>query len=805
MAYSLGNQLIDLAQDSTRRDSLQSNDEYRRGLSRRADAQEARAKEKYEYEKEKRKRDEKIAEAKRLREIEIDKIRLQNATFTSDQNPITAGYAKNQEARSALASMQSANTFAYNTSQRAGNEEELGKVRAEEQKKRDRNETLFNQQSKVNEFAIVKADRDAQAAQVSADATFNKNTIMPQVIKSPHFDISNIEITNPIAFAKENSELAGDMFSQFRDYQFAMIDGKKVDIDVVGWDVTDTSVVPKIVIAETGQPVPPTVGGTNHPDDPIAALTHEQFGKMLNNQLDSVYENGGKNSDIVKNAVTKAENEGVLKPLAILEKNKKAKLRATIINEARDQARNGMGEPDSAKARMFGSIIAEETDLSELQRIAQTLGIDLAEITDSQDPSNQGTPLSRVFNASGERAVGRTQREIMSNLGFTKVSEFDLYKDLQRQTADVRKLGGRSAYRPFSKDQTPEELKTNTAAEKWYDKNTAALTRTMIKNASVKDKFEQMGAAEFFKTYATDTEGNPVDPKEIGSMITPPPFPLNRQTITDAINGVRQKSTPEQREQMLRALEERGLYNSEDIVRAIDERTLMEEDALAAVYVAASAEANPIDALAMIEPFINRIERGDSKIDVLTAQELDIARNANLLESKRQRTEAEEKAVTTELSQVEKANKTFDDRWITNTTDANGERKNPNSDDNKKYANLLRAPIARLNRAKSTEAKRAILTSINPVLSYILQGEAAREPGWLEWVGQFIKVGEKEVEEGQASDFNLDYVQNGDDASLVYAPPGGQTGRYVPIEVLKKLDDKIYKLLQMAADLNSEL
>ena len=106
--------------------------------------------------------------------------------------------------------------------------------------------------------------------------------------------------------------------------------------------------------------------------------------------------------------------------------------------------------------------------------------------------------------------------------------------------------------------------------------------------------------------------------------------------------------------------------------------------------------------------------------------------------------------------------------------------------------------MRKLKQSNSLAAKRELLSAINPALSTILQGNAVKEGAWEKFTGLF----DDDVDLGQVSDFNLEFVRMGDDKTIVYAPPGGQAGKPVPLSLLMDTDANVAKLLKLAAEIN---
>jgi len=739
--------------------------------------------------------DEKRRVAREERAAEQSEYDISQRKITEDSKQQTLKNAKQ-------AYDQSEETYAYNKLQR-----ESARKLADSQ----------IELSEANVTGKVQQNADALYASNKVKTTDSNIRMTDLIAGTNQFDPYNpTKLTDPVAFMQENSELAASMFSRQAAYQFTMIDGEKVDIDVVGFDVTDTSVVPQLVIASgprAGERVPPTTGATNDPsDDKIDAMTHATAAKLMQNSMTSVISNGGSTSKAFQakinvNAAMAAETAGEIRVQG---------LRDAVERQVSLQQMN-----DPALARQFISEVAMTDDYDELLELYKTVGGDPAELEAEEAARNAGTsessqtPFGRALNPPGEQYVGRgigiTSSESWGAIG-DKMGRSGLETEGQRasydwleneiSSSDIGSKGGKSGYL-FSK-QSDEDYELNTAAEKFFDQgeNKAHIARVIESNPNAKKKFAEMGPAKFLATYGTDTEGNPVDAKDIGGDITPPPFKLDIDTIKAAIADKSKEATPQQKEQMVEFLTGQDILSQEDFDAKVAEGKLTELQAIRAVWVAHSwSEAS--DRTAIANNQIDEIERNGRTEAQVDANANNALKARALREDKAKVAKA--KVVAKEVETAGTVSDTHTKRFLEITTDEeDGGRLPPSQALNKKLSTSLRGMFARLKSAQSQEAKQAYVDGINPTVSYILQGEAAKNPSLLGWLGEVLTPGEQEVGAGQVGDFNLNYVRNSDDGDLVYVGPNGVAGESISRKDLEAMDINIYKMLKLAADLNGQ-
>ncbi len=719
--------------------------------NQRAEDQEGRAAELSEYEKSLRERNEAefLKQSNRLENAE-DRAAAQEARAV-ETSEHTIGQRPILEKRAAAAEQR-----AVNTDTRQGNQDRRYQQTSdiEAQKEGERRIQNYNQQ------------------------------LLGQLATTKSYGLGDpTTINDPVALAQERPELVQDMLDRHKKYQFAVIDGERVEIDVIGFTVTDTAVIPRIANAETGEELTPTVGGTNADTDTVLMQSHEQFSKLLNNELVSALNNGGDKSSVYQSSLVRM---GGL-TAAQEQRREEQKLRDNLIAENTSQYAN------SAEATRAYLGIVNNASMDELLEIYKDQGGDPAALEEAQatDKDADRSQLDRTINPMGDRAVGPATQQRMDMLGMTRTGEYDLMQEIRRTTSDIRSAGGASG---FMDNQSEEDYKLNTAAEKWYDENTNDLAIKMFANPAIKAKFDELKPAEFFRQYGVDTDGGQVDPKNMLSSIQPPPFELTRESVIAAITDQTKQPTQEQRMDMVQFLKEKGLVTDAKFREGIANGTLPSDEALAAIWTAASfSPGTPAERVARAQELTNLAVRGDTKVGVAQQNVMDeraLTREANV---KSAAAVATAKVEATELKKAQADAEDYTEKFQTLITG-----QEPSKEQATAVSRSLPGMFRKLKQAKSPAAKRELLSAINPALSTILQGNAVKVGAWEKFTGLF----NDDVDLGQVSDFNLEFVRMGDDNTIVYAPPGGQAGKPVPLSLLMDTDANVAKLLKLAAQIN---
>lgn len=719
--------------------------------NQRAEDQEGRASELSVYEKSLRERNE--------------------AEFTNQADRAAQGEvrAQNQEGRTEELSK-------YTIGQRPVLEK---RAEATEQRAVNTDIRMNNQDSRYQQTADFEAQKEGERR----IQNYNEQ-LLGQLATTESYGLGDpTTINDPVALAQERPELVRDMLDRHKKYQFAVINGERVEIDVIGFNVTDTAVIPRIANAETGEELTPTVGGTDADTDTVLMQSHKDFSKLLNNELVSALNNGGDKSSVYQSSLVRS---GGL-TAAQEQKRKEQKLRDTLIAQNTSKYANS---PEATRAYLG---IVNNASMEDLLEIYRDQGGDPAALEQEQTTAKDAerSQLDRTINPSGERAVGPAIRQAMARRGMTNPGEWDLKGEIESATSDIRSAGGKSG---FMDDQTEEDYKLNTAAEKWYDDNTNDLAKKMFTNPAIKQKFDELGPADFFRQYGVDTDGGQVDPKNMLSSIQPPPFELTRDSVIEAITDQAKQPTQQQRMDMVQFLKDRGIVTDEKFREGIADGTLPSDEALAAIWTAASfSPGTPAERVARAQELTNLAARGDTKVGVSQQNVMDEKVLSREATTSNARITAAAKVDAAELTEAKSGSEAY-----FNTYQAAIAGKEPSPELSTTVSRTLPGVMRKLKQSKSIEAKREYLSAINPALSTILQGNAVKEGIWDKFTGLFSD----DVDLGQVSDFNLEFVRMGDDNSIVYAPPGGQAGKPVPLSLLMDTDANVAKLLTLAAQIN---
>ncbi len=683
---------------------------------------------------------------------------------------------KNQEDRAAAQEERAVEASEYTIGQRPILEK---RAAAAEQRAVNLDTRQGNQDRRYQQTSDIEAQKESERR----IQNYNQQ-LLGQLATTKSYGLGDpTKIKDPVGLATERPELIRDMLDRHKNYQFAVIDGQRVEVDVIGFNVTDTAVIPRIANAETGEELTPTVGGTNADTDTVLMQTHEQFSNLVNNELVSALNNGGDKSSVYQSSLVRMGG------LTAAQENRRKEqaLRDQLIAENTSQYANS---PEATRAYLG---IVNNASMDELLEIYKDQGGDPAALEEAQatDTDAERSQLDRTINPRGDRAVGPAIQQAMSSRGMTNPGEWDLKGEIESATSDIRDAGGKSG---FMDDQSEEDYKLNTAAEKWYDESTDDLAIKMFANPAIKQKFDELGPAKFFQQYGVDTDGGQVEPKNMLASIQPPPFELTRESVIAAITDQTKQPTQEQRMDMVQFLKDRGLVTDAKFREGIADGALPSDEALAAIWTAASfSPGTPAERVARAQELTNLAVRGDTKVGVAQQNVMD---EKELTREQTGRNSAATAAAKVEATELKKAQTDAEAYFDIYQAKIAGQE--PSKDQAREVSRTLPGVMRKLKQAKSPAAKRELLSAINPALSTILQGNAVKEGAWEKFTGLF----NDDVDLGQVSDFNLEFVRMGDDKTIVYAPPGGQAGKPVPLSLLMDTDANVAKLLTLAAEIN---
>ena len=400
--------------------------EIREDQNRRAEEQSQRVKDDFDYQKSLRDRNE-VEFTKSANRATEQAIRSQNqedraaelSKYNIGQRSITEKRAAAQDERLQNQEDRAAEVSAYNIGQRPTIE---ARAAAQEQR-------LQKQDARYQQASDIQATQEGERV----IQNYNKQ-LLGQLAETKSYGLDDpTEIKDPIGLAQERPELIKDMLDRHKSYQFAVINGERVEIDIIGFKVTPTAVIPRIRNSETGEELTPTNEGTNADTDTVLMQTHEQFSRLVNNELLSALNNGGDQSSVYQSMLMKtggmtADQERRSKEQAVRDK---------LIEENTSQYAN------SAEATRAYMAIVTEASMDDLLQIYQDRGGDPAaleaELKVNKDAER--SQLDRTINPTGDRAVGPAMQQRMDMLGMTRTGEYDLMREIERTTSDLRSAG----------------------------------------------------------------------------------------------------------------------------------------------------------------------------------------------------------------------------------------------------------------------------------------------------------------------------------------------------------------------------
>lgn len=690
---------------------------------------------------------------------------------------------------------------------------ELGKYTKTQRPVAEKAAKLANEKQQVD---IASIELGNQKKTDELTTSHNRNYTMPALLTDP----DGVNVTSPtrlqnvmrFASKDENKAVVVDMMNQNKAFHYFVdpITGKRIEIDVTGYTITDQAVIPTIVRADNGKELTPTVNGSTEDSDQVLMQNYADFTTMMNNHVTSVYNNGGSESEAfqAKNIETGsrlAETYNVGQENLIAAR-RQAQEDADALDAETEADSEKQRVRDAAKrlgaaytsmnpkaAREFIGLLDRADTMEKLLEIYQGVGGDPAalekQISDEKDAKR--SQFSRAIDPLGAKGtgwVGPAKQSAMTMLGVDTKAEYDKYQELiaSDDLKALKSAGGKSGW--MGTKQTDADYKTNTAAELWYDERIVGLAKAMTKNPNIDEQYKKLGPVEFYKKFGVDTEGNPVDTDKLLSSIQPPPFELTRDNIIKSLTELTMSPTEEQQADMSTFLKSKGITSDATMKTAIENMEIEQNDIRAALYVVASqVKGDTPTKLAATQSWLNLAERGDinvGKVAQRTMDNADRTRSDNIATAR--------VAANTALADEElKRARPAAEELMASSTQIMGDGP-PTPEKSQQLGRSLTTIFRKLTTAKTPEAKEEYLSAINPQLSLILQGLAQDEKWFFE----------SDVD-GQAGDFNLQYVQ-WDGEKLAYAPPGGQQGGSVSQFKLSKMSENVRGILRFAADFNGD-
>ena len=177
---------------------------------------------------------------------------------------------------------------------------ELGKYTKTQRPVAEKAAKLANEKQQVD---IASIELGNQKKTDELTTSHNRNYTMPALLTDP----DGVNVTSPtrlqnvmrFASKDENKAVVVDMMNQNKAFHYFVdpITGKRIEIDVTGYTITDQAVIPTIVRADNGKELTPTVNGSTEDSDQVLMQNYADFTTMMNNHVTSVYNNGGSESE----------------------------------------------------------------------------------------------------------------------------------------------------------------------------------------------------------------------------------------------------------------------------------------------------------------------------------------------------------------------------------------------------------------------------------------------------------------------------------------------------------------------------
>lgn len=299
---------------------------------------------------------------------------------------------------------------------------------------------------------------------------------------------------------------------------FLKSDGTLGEAELHSFKKRGDLIVPMVKRRDTGEVVPMTRGKSEAGDDEVVELTEQQF----NDHFKSRWESG-----ISKGALR--DNDGVLYTGAQDMARWQAQAQSSALREKSLDIVGGDPERSPAQKAQFYQLVNDTDDVDALKQVYASVGGDVdALIADAeaaataewensvqgkaerekQDSEEDRTPLQRALNPRNQRAMGRTVGDQMSVLGITDPEEYDMLQTVTTavEESGINAAGGKSGF--LFQNQTNEVYEKNTAAEKFYDRqtNTVAVAKALFRNPELKTEFDKLGPMAFYEKYGDNIQ-----------------------------------------------------------------------------------------------------------------------------------------------------------------------------------------------------------------------------------------------------------------------------------------------------------
>jgi hypothetical protein len=454
---------------------------------------------------------------------------------------------------------------------------------------------------------------------------------------------------------EERPELIVNLSNQRPEFNvFTKADGTEERAELVGYDKRGDFYIPMVKRADTGEIVPMTAQRTELSGDNVVQLTQAQF----NDHLKSRWAGG-----ISKGALR--DNDGILYSGAKTVNEYATRAAAAQLRESSLDIVGNDPNKSPAQKSAFYQVVNDTDDMDALKQVFTSLGGDVDALLAESDKAarleweasaqgqeekkrlaakeaeEQRTPLQRALNPRNRTAMGRLAEERMSMLGITDPEEYDMLSTVKDavEEAGIASAGGKSGF--LFKDQTNEDYERNTAAEKFYDRqsNQLAIAKAIVRRPELKREFETLGPLAFFEKYGKDIDqlAKPQRPQGLPSqggytpegttvsgrpssaaapqIATRPPFELTVDNIREAIKNQTAKPTQEQVTAISSFLDSKGIETDADLITATKNGSVAPEDARFVAYVMGMTHSGTTsDKMNETQKLLNAMTYGDREV-----------------------------------------------------------------------------------------------------------------------------------------------------------------------------------------------
>jgi hypothetical protein len=573
---------------------------------------------------------------------------------------------------------------------------------------------------------------------------------------------------------EERPELIVNLSNQRPEFNvFTKADGTEERAELVGYDKKGDLYIPMVKRADTGEIVPMTGERTELGDDNVVQLTQAQFNDHLKSRWaggiskgalrdnDGILYTGAKTvNEYASRAATAQLREASL-DIVGNDPNKSPAQKAAfyqVVNDTDDM--DALKQVFTSVGGDVDALIAESDKAARLEWEASAQGQEEKKRLEAKEAEEQRTPLQRALNPRNRPVMGRLAEERMSMLGITDPEEYDMLSTVKDavEESGIASAGGKSGF--LFKDQTNEDYERNTAAEKFYDRqsNQVAIAKAIVRRPELKREFETLGPLAFFEKYGKDIdqlakpqrpqgspsqggytpEGTTVSGRSSAAaapqIATRPPFELTVDNIREAIKNQTAKPTQEQVTAISSFLDSKGIETDADLITATKNGSVVPEDARFVAYVMGMTHSGTTsDKMNETQKLLNAMTYGDRDVGVQEQEQIKSYRS----QAATARATLELEAAKYDGTQAEGiaqkgAEAVLKIQQDLGLMDENG---NPTAkdfeadgDDALKIARRIPGFTTRLMRAKGPLEAEAGMVALNQMLGLYMQAKAASDP-----------------------------------------------------------------------------